>query len=50
MLLETTDIRVSKLTYFSLVCITYLIGICKKEQNKSQIEKNTYVIETEGKI
>ena len=32
------------------VYITYLIGIYKKQVNKSQNEKNTYIIETEREI
>lgn len=47
---KTVGIWVLTLTYFSLVYITFIMGICKKRCNKSQIKKNTYVIETEAKF
>ncbi|OTX86082.1 hypothetical protein BK730_22190 [Bacillus wiedmannii] len=50
MLLETNHIRVYTNTYFLLVYITFIMGICKKQVNKSQNEKNTYIIETEREI
>lgn len=49
---KTVGIWVLTLTYFSLVYITFIIGICKKVRNESRNVKNTYVIETEleGKL